>query len=579
MISGLLPNQMHDGIYRKRTRVVFTAFLLFSLLLISRLFGVQLLQHSRYRLQARGQQLSTHYLPPRRGSIYDSRGNMLASSIPCYSLYAVPREVPPDRLEEIARTLSEYIDTDPELIRTRLRGERWFAWLRRHLEDETAVRIRELDLPGIGLRADRKRVYPKGDLLSQVLGFTDPDGNGLEGLEWKFDRRLRGRPGWRLTERDGARREVAWHRSHSLDPLDGADLYLTVDEVIQSIAEEELDRVYREYGAAWASIVVMEPSSGDILALANRPTFDPNFYRLATADERRNRAITDPIEPGSTFKVFPAAAALEAGLVARDTEFYCEEGAYWIGGRPLRDARPHGILRFEEIIQKSSNIGIAKVGMIMGREQLYQSLLRFGIGQNSGIELPGESPGVLRPPRNWSALSLRSITMGHEVSMTPLGLLTAFCALGNGGVRVRPRIVDRVESSSGEVVYRPPEKNPGRAVSAETAREMREILLLASMEGGTGRRAAIPGFPVAGKTGTAQKLAPEGGYSRSLYRALYMGLVPADRPRLAILVVVDEPRPAYYGGVVAAPVFREVGERVIRYLDLEPYPPEGEVRS
>ncbi len=563
--------------YKSRSRAVFIGFLIFAVLLLSRLFALQCLQHSRYQLQARGQQQSTYFLPPRRGTIYDSRGNMLAASIPCYSLYAVPREIPPERIDEIAELLFPVIDTDLEQIRSRLTGERWFVWLKRQLTEEESDRIRQLALPGIGLKEDLKRVYPKGNLLSQVLGFTDLDGNGLEGLEWKFDRQLRGSPGWLLSEKDGARREVAWHRSHSLDPLDGCDIHLTIDEVIQSFAEEALERVYRQYGAAWASLLVMDPSTGKILALANRPTFDPNVYPLSTAEERRNRAITDPIEPGSTFKVFPAAAALEAGLVARDTEFYCEEGSYRIGGRPLRDSSPHGILRFDEILQKSSNIGMAKVGMMMGRDNLYQSLVRFGIGRNSGIELPGESPGTLRPPRDWSGLSLRSITMGHEVSMTALGLLTAFSALGNGGMLVQPRIVDRVEAPTGEVLYRYPVREKGRVVSEETAREMLDILSRVSVEGGTGRRAAIKGFSVAGKTGTAQKLSPEGGYSHTLYRALYMGMVPASRPRLAILVVVDEPRPEYYGGVVSAPVFKEVGERIIRYLDLEPVRPGEEL--
>lgn len=565
--------------YKKRSRVVFIGFLIFSTLLISRLFGLQCLQHSRYRLQARDQQQSTYFLPPRRGTIYDSRGNMLAVSIPCFSLYAVPRDIPPERIEEIASLLLPIIDTNLEQIQSRLTGEKWFVWLKRQLEEEAAARIRELALPGIGLREDRKRVYPKGNLLSQVLGFTDLDGKGLEGLEWKFDRQLKGSPGWLLTEKDGARREVAWHRSHSLDPIDGCDIHLTVDEVIQSIAEDALERVYRQYGAAWATLLVMEPSTGKILALANRPTFDPNAYSSSTSGERRNRVITDPIEPGSTFKVFPAAAVLEAGLVARDTEFYCEEGGYWIGGRLLRDSSPHGILRFEEILQKSSNIGMAKVGMIMGRDSLYLALVRFGIGQTTGIELPGESSGVLRPTRYWSALSLRSITMGHEVSLTSIGLLSAFSALGNGGVLLQPRIIDWVAAPGGEIIYRSPIREKGRVVSEKTAREMLDILSGVSEQGGTGRRAAIEGFAVAGKTGTAQKLSPEGGYSHTLYRALYMGMVPAERPRLAILVVVDEPQPEYYGGVVSAPVFKEVGERIIRYLDLEPTLIGKEMRS
>ncbi len=571
---------MHDGIYKHRSRVVFAGFLIFSFFLLSRLFGLQCLQHSRYLLQARDQQQSTHYLPPRRGTIYDCRGNMLAASIPCYSLYAVPREIPLDRVGQIASLLSGVIGTDPEEIRPRLTGGRWFSWLKRHLEEWQAAEIRRLDLPGIALKADRKRVYPKGRLLSQVLGFTDPDGNGLEGLEWKFDRQLRGRPGWMLTERDGARREVTWHRSHSLEPLDGYDIHLTVDEVVQSIVEEEVENVYQEWGAAWALVLVMEPATGKILALAHRPTFDPNQYTLSTPEERRNRAITDPIEPGSTFKVFPAAAALEEGLVARDTEFYCEQGSFRIAGRTLRDSSPHGVLRFDEILQKSSNIGMAKVGTIMGVDKLYRALVRFGIGEPTGIELSGEAAGLLRPPRSWSALSLRSITMGHEVSLTALGLLTAFSALGNGGVLVQPRIVDRVESPSGEVICRYPVRDRGQAISEATARELLDILSQVTSAGGTGRRAAIEGFAVAGKTGTAQKLSPEGGYSHQLYRALFMGLIPATHPRLAILVVVDEPHPEYYGGVVAAPVFKKVGERIIHYLNLPTVPPEeGEARS
>ncbi|MEA1927610.1 MAG: penicillin-binding protein 2, partial [Candidatus Auribacterota bacterium] len=388
--------------------------------------------------------------------------------------------------------------------------------------------------------------------------------------EWKFDRQLRGRPGWMVTEKDSKQHEVSWFRSDDVDPLDGCNIFLTIDEVIQAIVEEEIDKVYREYEAKWASVLVMEPSTGRILALANRPTYDPNKYSSSNSDQRRNRGISDQIEPGSTFKVFPASGVLEEGLVTADTEFYCEDGAYSIGGRLLRDSHPHGILTFEEIIQKSSNIGMAKVGMMLGRNDLYQLLRRFGVGSRTGIELPGEAGGVLRHPRHWSKLSIRSITMGHEVSITPLGLLTAFTVLGNGGVLLHPRIIDRIESPAGEVIYSYDRKEKGRVVSEDTARKMLEILQKVVLEGGTGRRARIAGFEVAGKTGTAQKLDPDGpGYSHSLYRALFMGMFPVSDPRLAILVVVDEPRPYYYGGVVSAPVFRKVGERIIRYLDLE----------
>ncbi|MDP8214907.1 MAG: penicillin-binding protein 2 [Candidatus Euphemobacter frigidus] len=555
--------------YNNRSWLVFSVFICFSAIILTRLFSLQCLQHSNYRLSARNQHQSTNYIPPQRGGILDCRGNILAASIPSFSLYCVPREIPADRIADIATALAPVIEVDETELRERLTGSGWFVWLKRHLSATAVREIKQLDLPGLALKQEMKRVYPKGSLLSQVLGFTDPDGNGLEGMEWKFDRQLRGHPGWLVTEKDSKQREISWFRSNNVAPIDGCNLFLTIDEVIQAIAEEELDKVFKEYEAKGASLVVMEPSTGRILALANRPTYDPNRYTQSEAEERRNRVVADQLEPGSTFKVFPAAAALEAGLVASDTEFYCEDGSFQIGGRLLRDSHPHGVLRFDEILQKSSNIGMAKVGMILGRGELYRFLRNFGIGRRTGIELPGEASGCLHEPRSWSKLSLRSITMGHEVSTTPLGLLTAFSALGNGGVLLQPRILDRIESPSGEVIYRYLRKEKGRVVSEDTARKMLEILRKVVMAGGTGRRAFIPGFQVAGKTGTAQKLDPGGGYSHSLYYALFMGLFPAAHPRVAILVVVDEPHPYYYGGVVSAPVFKEVAERIIRYLDLE----------
>lgn len=494
---------------------------------------------------------------------------MLAASIPSFSLYCIPRLIEEREISKIASTISPIIGIDEDRLSDRLSGSGWFVWLKRHLSDDSASAIRELEIPGISLKQELKRVYPKGSMLSQVLGFTDIDGNGLEGIEWKFDRQLRGHPGWLVTEKDSKQREVSWFRSDNVSPIDGCNIFLTIDEVVQAIAEEEIEKVYLEYGAKWASVLVIEPSTGRILAMANSPTYDPNNYSSSNADQRRNRLVSDLIEPGSTFKVFPAAGALDEGLVAPETEFYCEDGAFKIGGRLLRDSHPHGILRFDEIIQKSSNIGMAKVGMLLGRGDLYKLLRKFGIGNRTGIELPGEADGILRPPHRWSKLSLRSITMGHEVSLSPLALLTSFAALGNDGVLLQPRIVDRIESPSGEVIYRYGKKERGTVVSKDTAEMMLKILQKVVGEGGTGRRAYISGYEVAGKTGTAQKLDPNGGYSHSLFRALFMGMLPASNPRLAILVVVDEPHPYYYGGVVSAPVFKEVAERIIRYLDLE----------
>ncbi len=539
------------------------------MVLLCRLYSLQCLRHHEFSDRARVQHRRIDRIPARRGDILDCRGNILATSVPCSSLYGVPREMEEGDPARVASALAPILGIEEEKLREKLTGTGWFVWLKRQLTSEAAEAVASLDLPGVAFREEMKRVYPKDRLLSQVLGFTDHDGNGLEGIERQFDPQLKGAPGWRITEKDSKQREALWFRSHDVEPIDGCRLVLTIDEVIQDIAEDELDRVWREYRAKWASVVVMEPATGRILAMANRPTYDPNYYSRSEEDHRRNRAVTDPIEPGSTFKVFPAAAILEEELADLNTEFYCENRAFRIGGRLLHDHRPHGLLTFEEIIQKSSNIGMAKVGMLLGKNELYRYLRDFGIGDQTGIDFPGEAPGTLRRPGSWSKLSLRSITMGHEVSVTPLGLLSAFASLGNGGELLRPRLVDRIENLEGEVLFRFPQVSRGRVVSEETAKKMLSILRKVVQEGGTGRRAEIAGFQVAGKTGTAQKTESGGGYSHTRFRSLFVGLLPADRPRLAILVVADEPRPHYYGGVVAAPAFRRIAERAIHYYNLE----------
>lgn len=559
---------MIGKIHKIRSAILFSLLLVCGFVLIGRLFYLQCINHPVYASQARDQHRHAGRISPRRGSILDCRGNILASSVDCLSLYA---EIP--RLENAAgaaAALAPILQLDPEELEKKFSGSGWFVWVKRHLSEEEVAAVSALSLPGINFRKEMRRRYPKENLLTQVLGITDVDGNGIEGLELRFDEQLRGRPGWLISEKDSRQREVRWFRSQNVEAIDGCNLILTVDEVIQDTAEEEVEAVFQKYQANWATVLVMEPASGKILAIANRPTANPNSSSRFRPDCRRNRAVTDRIEPGSTFKVFPAAAALEAGVVGLDTRVYCEDGAFVIAGHVLHDHRPHGSLSFEEIIQKSSNIGMAKVGMLLGEEALYRSLRDFGIGGLTGVDLPGEVSGCLRPLSRWSGLSLRSITMGHEVDITPLGLLSAFSALGNGGILLKPRIVERIENSSGQVLQRFGRQVRGRAVSPETARRMLSVLKKVVEAGGTGRRAAIPGFSVAGKTGTAQKLEEGGGYSHSRYRSLFMGMFPFPRPRIAILVVVDEPSRDYYGGTVAAPVFRRVAERIIPYLDLEP---------
>ncbi len=554
---------MIGRVHSLRANIVLGFFVFFALSILLRLGALQLRGHRDFSEQARRNRAYGVEIPPRRGEIVDRRGNVLATSEEVQSLYAVPDEISdPGRL---AARLAPVLALEESFVESRLRGPGRFRWVKRHLDGTEVEAVRALGLEGIGFRAEMKRIYPKGRLLTQALGLTDLDGRGLDGLELQFDRQLRGRPGWRLSELDGrrARRELIWHRRHDIEPVDGSALVLTIDEVVQDIAEEELDRVFREYRAGWATLIVMEIGTGDILALANRPTLDPNFSRLPE-DHRRNRAVTDTFEPGSTFKIFPAAVALEKGVVDLDTEIYCEEGFYRGPGFTLRDHRPFGDLTFLEVITRSSNIGMAKVGLKIGEQELYRRLSAFSLGEKTGVHLPGEAPGLLRSPREWSRLSLSRITMGHEVSVTPLGLLTAFAALGNDGRIVRPRIVDRIESPDGVELYRFPRQQAGQPVSPAIARRMRYLLARVTEDGGTGRRAAVPGLQVAGKTGTSQKYP----LSERKHIASFVGMFPASAPRFAILVVVDEPGPEYYGGVVAAPVFRRVAERMVGQLEI-----------
>lgn len=559
---------MVGRVHSRRSSVCRWVFALAAAGLLLRLFQLQCLGFEQWSDYAVGQHRRLSCLEARRGTIRDRGGNILSCSLPVPSLYAVPARISDPA--GVASILGPILGLDVSELVGRLKGDGEFAWIKRHLSEEERSRIEELGMGGLGFREEYRRVYPKGSLLANVLGLTDVDGKGIEGLELALDNELRGRDGWRMTGRDSKLREVVWLRDEDIPPINGCNVFLTVDEVVQDLAESELENACRRYSAAWGVALVMDCRTGDILALANKPDYDPNSYPRPPAEIRRNRAITDPVEPGSTFKALVGAAALEAGVVEPSSLFYCENGSFRIGGVVLHDSHPEGNLTFAQILQRSSNIGMAKVGMLLGNRRLHHALRAFRIGQKLGVDIPGESAGILRPVEKWSKISLRSITMGHEISVTPLGLLTAFCALGNAGMVPRPRIVDRVETAGGESV-RVSDRTPlGRAVSPETAERMRNILRLVVEREGTGHRARIPGYQVLGKTGTAQKPGPDGRYSHRLFRSLFMGMFPASEPRYAILVMLDEPKGSYYGGTVAAPVFRAIGEGLIRHFDLPP---------
>ena len=480
------------------------------------------------------------------------------------SIFGVPTSL--DSPANAARSLSPVLHIRREEIEKKLRQDKHFVWLARKVEPDQGRRLEQLSIDGIGMVMEGRRFYPKGPLLAHVLGFVGMDGMGLEGLERRYESQLHGEKRLTILQRDALGRTVFPKDLREQVPATGQALTLTIDEVIQYIAEKELEEAVDHARAKSGTIIVMEPRTGAILAMAVSPRFDPNAVGSLTADRWRNRALTDTYEPGSTMKVVVAAAALEERVMMPGSMLFGENGRMTIANTTIHDHEKLGWMTFAQMIQKSSNIGAAKTGMLVGDQRLYRYLQAFGFGQRTDIDLPGEVSGLLKSPREWGRRSLASISMGQEVGVTPLQMITAVSAIANDGVLMKPYVVAEVRDQKGQRAKEILPQVKRRAVSPATARTLTAI-----MEGvvtsGTGTKAAIPGFRVAGKTGTAQKVDPRTGtYSSALSIGSFVGFVPADAPRLAIIVVVDEPQGEAWGGVVAAPVFRRVGEQVLTYL-------------
>jgi cell division protein FtsI (penicillin-binding protein 3) len=504
---------------------------------------------------------------PKRGIIYDRNLKELAITINLNSVFAEPFKVKDKELASYK--LAGALGISQDEIYKKLRQEKGFVWLGRRVSSDTARAVRLLDIKGIDFIKEPQRVYPNGVLASHVMGFTDTDSNGLEGLELRFDKYLKGVMGYRYAIRDAKQREVPAYEYKEIQPTDGDSMVLTIDSMIQSIAERELEDGFEKYHAKGACIIVMDPFTGDILALANRPSYDPNNVKTSPIDFRRNRAICDFFEPGSSFKIVAASSLLEEKVVKPSDRFFCENGEYRWYGHTYHDHTPHGWLTFRDVIKFSSNIGTMKAAQKLGPDRLYKYIKKFGFGEKTGIELPGEVNGITTHPGTWSKLSLCSISMGQEVTVTALQLVCAMSVLANGGNLVKPRIVERIQDNSGHVVQEFESKKPQRIVSEETAKEMRDILR-GVVDSGTAELAEVKGYFPAGKTGTAQKVEPNGTYSQSKYTSSFIGFVPYDNPRLVIAVIMDEPRPMHYGGVVCAPVFKKVTAELMSYYKIWP---------
>jgi cell division protein FtsI (penicillin-binding protein 3) len=540
-------------------------FFVFLLLSIARLLYIQLFR-SNYFAGIAGRQHNLFVeLEPRRGTIYDHNLKPQAVNVAVDSLYASPNLIPDKDKESVAKRLSAILDqVDHAYLRERLSRKKSFIWLARKITPRQSDAIKKLSIKGLGFIKESRRSYPNSYLGSQTIGFCGLDNIGLEGLELRYNNYLKGTEGWALLLRDARQNKLNLEEKMAL-PIDGYNLVLTVDEVMQYIAERELDKAFKVYRAKGASLIVMDPKTGAILAMVNRPTFDLNQYKSSDKENRRNRAITDLFEPGSVFKIVTASAALEEKKLLEEDTIFCENGSYRVGGHVLHDHRPHGLLTFREVIEQSSNIGTSKVAQMLGPDTLYKYIRLFGFGVKTGIDLPGEISGMTKEPRFWSKTSITAVPMGQEVGVTALQLASAISVIANGGELMKPYIVSEIRDRSGETIKSFSPVVVRRVVSEETAGRVSKILF-GAVEQGTGKLARIPGFSAAGKTGTAQKIEPNGAYSHNKFMASFIGFAPAENPVVAIVVVVDEPRPYYFGGVVAAPVFKNVAGDILKYI-------------
>ena len=553
----------------QKTRVALAIMIFFMIAaaLWVRLLWLQVLQPDHWMSIARRQHVQVVELPPLRGSILDRNGKPLALSLRLTSVFADPRHI--KNGNALTRKLAPVLQIPEQKLREEFaRKHRGFVWLKRKIPNSQAAKIRAMRLPGVHLVTETQRFYPHGYLASQVLGFAGMDNQGLEGIEMTWDRLLKGEPGWRWLARDARSRNVgAWDMA-AVMPRDGLEMVLTLDTTIQYIAERALEEAYLKHKAKAACIVVSDPYTGEILALANRPSYDPNRFSKVTPEQRRNRAVTDMFEPGSVFKIVTAATALGTNSVRPEDTFFCENGNYAVAGRVLHDHHPHGTLTFRQVITESSNIGVAKVAMKMGIQPLYNGIRAFGVGEKTGVDLPGESRGAVTAPKNWSKSTITTVPMGHEVAVNALHLAQIISVVANGGTLVRPWIVREIrDPSNGTVVQSFKPRRVRQVITPETSAQLKEILAgVVEDEEGTGKAARVEGYRAAGKTGTAQKLEPNGQYSHTKFTASFIGFVPVERPRLSIVVVLDEPKFPYFGGVVSAPVFKRVATDALAYL-------------
>ncbi len=553
---------------RFRIRLVGIFFCVFLGAIGIRAFCVQILQKSWLSQKASVEYERSLTRAGKRGAILDSNGRELALSIDVTSVAAYPKRV--EAPDVYARSLADALRLNSRSLHRKLSSDRSFAWIKRQVTPRERDRVRSLNLRGIGFIPEHSRFYPNRMLAAQLLGFTGIDGRGLEGLEFHYDAYLKGGVGEYTVLKDALGRgfgsDAAVFSDHN-----GANLVLTIDRTIQYIAEKALEEGVKAHGGSSGIAIVMVPRTGALLAVAHHPFFNPNAFDKFDRNRWRNRAVTDAFEPGSTVKIFSASAALEYGGLSSEAIFFCENGAYRVGEETIHDTQPHGWLTLEEIIKVSSNIGAVKISEAIGPEPLYRAFRDFGFGEKTGIDCPGETSGSLSPLSRWTQIHTGTISFGHGLSVSAVQLITAVCAIANDGLLMRPYVVRAMTDAADRPIKTFGPQAVRRVISAKTAAIVKGIMKEVVNDGGTGGNAALEGYAVCGKTGTAQKIDETGAYAEGKYLASFVGFVPAERPAVAILVIIDEPKTDHYGGTVAAPVFGKIANQTLNYLNIPPW--------
>lgn len=574
-VRFLNPEQKRNERLKKRFRVFCLVLCLGYLIVIGRAVALMLKDNEKLETMAMQQYRAAIQKETDRGRILDRRGRELAINVPAWSLYADPKEI--KNVSQTSATLSAILKIPLRELKQKLGFPRRFVWIKRRCDAETIEKISKLKLGGIYTLKDNKRFYPNEELAGHVLGMVGIDSQALGGIELGFNRYLTSTLSSGVYLRDARGRLYLSSMPVETENVSG-DIYLTLDKNIQFFAEEALREAVKNYGANSGLAIAMDPANGDILAMANEPAFNPNRFQNSPSKNWRNRSVTDIYEPGSTFKTVFVAGALEEGILSPSDRMDCERGSLELpGGHIVNDHHPYDLLTVSEIVKVSSNIGAYKIAKRLGKIKMFEWMEAFGFGSKAGIDFPGESVGLLAPYRQWGLTQEATIAFGQGVGVTPLQMLSAYSAIANGGERMSPHLVEKIVGAEGNILYQSTHSSLGNPIHPETARKLTEMLRGVVQEGGTAPLAEIAEYPVAGKTGTAQKPNPNHrGYAEGKYIASFIGFAPIDNPKLVLLVLIDEPKGAYYGGEVAAPLFRQIMFRSLQYLGL---PPEGDKKE